>query len=122
MKRLIPFLFLLFTTLQGSAQEQKIRYSEADQKVIFTSGMNQASLDQLEKDLKDHAITLNFGDLTFAPSGGLMSISFTVKDSSGRKFEAACDDVTTGDFFGFQFAYVDGKSTILNVGTMGVEP
>ena len=122
MKRLLPFLFLLFVTLQGRAQEQKIRYSEANQKVIFTSGMNQQSLDQIRKDLGEHAITLNYDKLAFAPSGGLVSISFTVKDSSGRKYEAASDDVTTGAFFGFEFAWVDGKSTVLNVGTIVTTP
>ena len=122
MKRILPILILLFATLQASAQEQNIRYSEANQKVVFTSGMNKASLDQLQKDLKEHAITLNYDELTFAPSGGLVGISFTVKDSSGRKFEAESDDVTTSGFFGFQFAWVDGKSTVLNVGTILTEP
>lgn len=122
MRALLSFFFLLFIASQACAQEQKVRYSEANQKVIFNSGMNQASLDQLRKDLKEHAIDLSYEELAFAPGGGLSRISFRVEDSSGRKYEASSDDVSGAGFFGFQFAWVDGKSTVTNVGTILTEP
>lgn len=122
MRALLPFFFLLFIASQAAAQEQKIRYSEANQKVVFNSGMNKASLEQLRNDLKEHAIKLSYDDLTFSPGGGLLSITFSVEDSSGRKYEASSDDVSGEGFFGFQFAWVDGKSTVTNVGTILTEP
>ncbi len=118
MSRLFLFLSLLFATLQVSAQQHQVRYNQADQRVLFSPEMNKESLEKLRSSLTEHAITLHYQDLKFGPGGGLVAISFTVKDSSGRTFEAGTVDLATAGFFGFEFGFVDGKSTVLNVGTL----
>jgi hypothetical protein len=119
MKFILSLAFTLFLgALQVNAQTEPKHYRTDHQEVIFQTTMNKASLDQLKKDLSNHAITLHYVDLTFSAGGGLQGITFTVKDSSGRKFEAGTNDLLNSGFFGFEFAFVDGKSTVLNVGTL----
>lgn len=118
MSRLFLFLSLLFATVQVSAQQYQVRYDQGDQRVLFSPEMNKESLEKLRSGLTEHAITLHYHDLKFGPGGGLMAISFSVKDSSGRTFEAGTVDLATAGFFGFEFGLVDGKSKVLNVGTL----
>ncbi len=114
---LLAVVLLPFSTLYGQ-QQDKIRYKTDRQQVIFTSDMNKESMEVLRKDLKNHAIVLHYVHTTFSPSGGLLALTFTVKDSSGRTYEASVDELPKDGFFGFEFAFVDGKSSVLNVGTL----
>ncbi|MBL7963659.1 MAG: hypothetical protein JNM31_07415 [Flavobacteriales bacterium] len=118
---LIALLFLPVAMLHAQTQP-KVRYNTKHQEVIFTPDMSKESLEVLRKDLLNHAITLHYVHTAFSPTSGLQSISFTVKDSSGRKFEASTDALPKDGFFGFEFGFADGKSKVLNVGTLHVDP
>ncbi|MBL7939189.1 MAG: hypothetical protein JNL43_07510 [Flavobacteriales bacterium] len=123
MKLILSVVFALFVAaLQVNAQAEPRHYKTEHQKVIFEPTMNKESLEVLKKDLSNHAITLHYDDLTFSPAGELQGISFNVKDSSGRKYEAATNDLAGGGFFGFEFGFEDGKSTVFTVGTIESKP
>jgi len=118
MKLLIPIILSLFAMSQSYAQVEPEGYRKAHQEIIFQRSMSQGSLDQLKKDLAESDVKLTYEDVTFGPTGGLMAITFKVKDSSGREYTASADELPTVGFFGFEFGYVDGKSFIINVGTL----
>lgn len=118
MRFMLPIIFSLFAMSQIHAQVEPKGYRKAHQEIIFQKTMSQGSLDRLKKDLAESDVKIDYEDLKFGPTGGLMAITFKVKDSSGREYTASSDELPTKGFFGFEFGYVDGKSFIINVGTL----
>lgn len=117
--RLFPLLTLVLLMATPELRAQNVQKPEV---VVFTTDMNEVALDNLRKYLSQFDIALHFQELKFAPAGGLLSINFTVKDGGGHSYEAGTEDLANAGLFGFEFSIVDGKSTLLKVGSLKAKP